>query len=193
VPESEIRHPEQQDLAPKGAVVAVSVDGRHRFSKTSQLSITLTSGHGVEGDAHYGPFVRHRYLARRNPKAPNLRQVHLIPSELFDALRTSRFEVRPGDLGENIATVGLDLECLPLGTTLMLGATARLELTGLRTPCILIDRFKSGLQNRLQGGAAGPRFRAGVMAIVTEGGEVSPGDQIRAVVPAAPHLALPPL
>jgi len=119
VPESEIRHPELQDPAPNGAVVAVSVDGKHRFSKTSRLSITLRSGHGIEGDAHCGPFVRHRYLARRNPKASNLRQVHLIPSELFDALRTSGFEVRPGDLGANIATIGLDLECFPLGTLLM--------------------------------------------------------------------------
>jgi MOSC domain-containing protein YiiM len=192
VPESEIRHPEQ-DSVPNGAVVAVSIDGRHRFSKLSRLSITLTSGHGIEGDAHYGAFARHRYLARRNPKAPNLRQVHLIPSELFDALQTSGFEVRPGDLGENIATVGLDLECLPLGTLLRLGASATLELTGLRTPCVLIDRFKSGLKNRLQGGPAGPRFKAGVMAIVTEGGEVSPGDRIRAVLPAPPHLDLPPL
>jgi MOSC domain-containing protein YiiM len=32
-----------------------------------------------------------------------------------------------------------------------------------------------------------------VMAIVTEGGEVSPGDRIRAVLPAPPHLDLPPL
>jgi hypothetical protein len=94
VPESEIRHPEQ-DSVPNGAVVAVSIDGRHRFSKLSRLSITLTSGHGIEGDAHYGAFARHRYLARRNPKAPNLRQVHLLPSQLFDALRTSGFEVRP--------------------------------------------------------------------------------------------------
>jgi MOSC domain-containing protein YiiM len=160
VPESKIRHPEQQDPFPEGAVVAVSVDGKHRFSKTSRLSITLTSGHGIEGDAHYGPIVRHRYLARRNPTAPNLRQVHLIPSELFDALRSPGLEVRPGDLGENVTTVGLDLECLPLGTVLVLGASATLELTGLRTPCVLINRFKSGLKDCLQGGATGPRFRA---------------------------------
>ena len=174
-------------------MVTVSVDGKHRFSKTSRPSITLTSGHGIEGDAHYGLFVRHRCLARRDPRAPNLRQVHLIPSELFDVLRSSGFEVRPGDLGENIATIGLDLECFPLGAVLVHGASATLELTGLRTPCVLIDRFKSRLKDRLQGGAAGPRFRAGVMAIVTEGGQVRPGDRIRAVVPAPPHLALPPL
>lgn len=126
-------------------------------------------------------------------KAPNLRQVHLIPSDLFDALRSSGFAVNPGDLGENIATVGLDLESLPLGTILQLGASATLELTGLRTPCVLIDRFKSGLRKRLKGGAAGPRFRAGVMAIVIKGGVVSPGERIRTVLPAPPHRALPPL
>jgi MOSC domain-containing protein YiiM len=188
----ELRLPEKQNTAPKGAVFAVSVDGKHRFSKTPRPSIILTRGHGVEGDAHYGPFVRHRYLTRRNPKAPNLRQVHLLPSELFDALRTSGVELRPGDLGENIATVGLDLEGLPLGTLLRLGASVTLELTGLRTPCVLIDRFKSGLKDRLRG-RTGPRFRAGVMAIVTEGGEVSPRDRIRAVLPGPPHQSLPPL
>ncbi len=174
-------------------MVAVSIDGRHRFSKTSRLSITLTSGHGVEGDAHSGPFVQHRYLARRDPKAPNLRQVHLIPSELFGALRMSGFDVRSGDLGENITTIGLDLERLPLGTVLRLGASATLKLTGLRTPCVLIDRFQPGLKDRLQGRPQGPRFRSGVMAIVSEGGEVSPRDRIRAVLPPPPHLALPPL
>jgi MOSC domain-containing protein YiiM len=193
VSESKIRYSERQQRTPEGAVIAVSVDGKHRFSKTSRPSITLTSGQGIEGDAHYGPFVRHRYLARRDPKAPNLRQVHLIPSELFDALRTSGFEVHPGDLGENIATVGLDLECFPLGTVLVLGASATLELTGLRTPCVLIDRFKSGLRKLLEGGAAGPRFRAGVMAIVIKEGVVSPGERIRTILPAPPHRALPPL
>ena len=81
-------------------------------------------GLGVEGDAHAGPFVRHRHLARRRPKMPNLRQVHLIPSELFQALRADGYELRPGDLGENILTAGLDLEALPLGTILKLGAEA---------------------------------------------------------------------
>jgi hypothetical protein len=88
----------------RGSVVAVALDAKHRFSKTSRLSIILTAGHGVEGDAHYGRFVRHRYLAHRKPQAPNLRQVHLIPNELFNALRKSGYDVSPGDLGENITT-----------------------------------------------------------------------------------------
>lgn len=49
--------------------------------------------------------MRHRYLARHNPKARNLRQVHLISSELLGALWTCGFEVRPRDLGENITSL----------------------------------------------------------------------------------------
>jgi len=36
-------------------------------------------------------------------------------------------------------------------------------------------------------------FQAGVMAVVSEGGEISPGDPIRTVLPERPHLPLPPL
>lgn len=177
----------------RGSVVAVALDAKHRFSKTPRLSVILTAGYGLEGDAHYGQFVRHRYLARRKPRAPNLRQVHLIPSELFDALRNSGFDVSPGDLGENITTAGLDLETLPLNTQLRIGISANIRLTGLRTPCVLIDRFKSGLRGQLVAATPNLRFRAGVMAVVSEGGEVSPGDSIHAILPERPYLPLVPL
>jgi MOSC domain-containing protein YiiM len=177
----------------RGSVVAVALDAKHRFSKIPRLSIILTAGHGVKGDAHYGQFVRHRYLARRKPQAPNLRQVHLIPSELFDAVRKSGFDVSPGNLGENITTAGLDLETLPLNTQLRIGPSANIRLTGLRTPCVLIDRFRFGLKSRLLAETPNPPFRAGVMAVVSEGGEISPGDPIHAKLPDHPHQPLPPL
>jgi hypothetical protein len=53
------------------------------------------------------------------------------------------------------------------------------------------SRMARWSKNRLQGKPAGPRFKA--VMIVTEGGEVSPGDRIRAIVPSPPHLDLPPL
>jgi MOSC domain-containing protein YiiM len=116
-----------------------------------------------------------------------------MPSELFDALRNSGFDVSPGELGENITTAGLDLETLPLNTELRIGTSANIRLTGLRTPCILIDRFKSGLKGRLLDATLNPPFRAGVMAVVSKGGEISPGDPIRAILPDRPHLPLPAL
>lgn len=181
-------------LVLQGIVVSVSADRGHRFSKIPQRDILLVEGHGVEGDAHAGPFVRHRYLARRQPRLPNLRQVHLIPSELFGTLRRCGYEIGAGELGENITTVGLGLEEMPLGTRILLGPTASVELTGLRTPCVLIDRFRSGLKQHLLAFAkTGPAFRCGVMGVVRTGGRVAAGDVARVVLPSPPVRALPPI
>lgn len=126
----------------EGTVVAVAAHRGHHFSKAPQDRIVLVEGHGVEGDAHAGAFVRHRYLARRQPHLPNLRQVHLIPAELFASLSEAGFKVAEGDLGESITPTGLNLERMPLGTLIELRPTAVVELTGLRTPCVLIDASK---------------------------------------------------
>lgn len=181
-------------LVLQGIVLAVSADHGHRFSKMPQRDILLVEGHGVEGDAHAGPFVQHRYLARRQPRLPNLRQVHLIPSELFGTLRRCGYEIGPGQLGENITTAGLDLESLPLGTRILLGPTASVELTGLRTPCALIDRFRSGMkQHLLPSAVTAPAFRCGVMGVVKTGGRVAAGDVAQVILPNPPHRALPPI
>ena len=47
--------------------------------------------------------------------------------------------------GENITTRGIPLLELPAGTRLKLGPSAVVEITGLRNPCVQIDRFQSGL------------------------------------------------
>ena len=86
-------------LAPvTGRVVGLAIAALHRFSKSARESLVLLEGLGIEGDVHAGAFVRHRYLARRQPRMPNLRQVHLIPSELFEALRPDGYDLRAGDL-----------------------------------------------------------------------------------------------
>lgn len=148
-----------------GRVVGLAGERLHRFSKSARESLVLLKGLGAGGDVHAGPFVRHRYLARLQPKMANLRQVHLIPSELFEALRVDGYALRAGDLGENILTAGLDLEALPLGTILKLGAQATIELTGLRTPCVLIDRSSPDLRPRCSSNSpAVPGFGAGSWA-----------------------------
>ena len=178
----------------EGIVVAVSADRNHNFSKQRRGAIVLVQGHGVEGDAHAGPFVQHRYLARRQPRLPNLRQVHLIPNELFEFLRTIGYDVSPGELGENIATAGLELERLPLGTILRLGASAAVALTGLRTPCVLIDRHRAGLRRQvIWPDKSEPRFRGGVLGVVEAGGRVAAGDPARVLLPDEPRMPLPPL
>jgi MOSC domain len=179
---------------PTGRVAGLASDRKHRFSKRAQRSLNFREGLGSEDDAHAGRFVRHRFLARYRPTMLNMRQVHLIPAELLDTLRREGHELGPGDLGENVLTVGLDLEIMPLGTTLRLGSAATVELTGLRTPCVLIDRFRSGLkQQMIIEQPARPKFRCGVMAIVRSSGTVTIGDTIIIEFPAEPFKVLPAL
>jgi MOSC domain-containing protein YiiM len=186
------------DLKPTATLAAriagLASDGKHRFSKSRRESLVLLEGIGVEGDAHAGPFVRHRYLARRNPTMPNARQVHLIPFELLVTLRAEDCVLGPGDLGENVLTAGLDLESLPLGTILKLGTGAAVELTGLRTPCVLIDRFRAGLKHKLIVTEANrPPYRCGVMGVVSSGGRISVGERIETRFPPKPWRPLPTL
>lgn len=178
-----------------GFVVAISASPSHTFSKPNRERARLLTGLGVAGDAHAGATVQHRSRVRRDPSQPNLRQVHLIHQELLDELRAAGFTVNPGDMGENITTRGIDLLGLPTGARLRLGATAIIEITGLRNPCYQLDDFQPGLMaavlDRDEHGAL--IRKAGVMAIVVADGEVRPGDPIAVDLPDAPHRPLTPV
>jgi MOSC domain-containing protein YiiM len=180
------------ELSPR--ILAVSLRRGHHFSKRPQLAIRLLKGLGVEGDGHMGATVQHRYDRRRDPTKPNLRQVHLISRELLDELRGKGFELQPGDLGENITTADIDLLALPTATRLQLGESAVIELTGLREPCVLMDRFQQGLKAATEDRDADGTVicKAGVMAIVIVDGDVRPGDAIAVALPAgAPRPLVP--
>jgi MOSC domain-containing protein YiiM len=178
-----------------GTVLAVSLHTAHRFSKTPALSIRLLRGLGVAGDAHMGETVKHRSRVRKDPTQRNLRQVHLMHAELFDELRARGFALRPGDLGENVTTSGIDLLALPARTRLHLGATAVIEVTGLRNPCSQMDGFQQGLMAATLGKDAGGNLirKAGIMSIVLADGDVRPGDAIGIELPTTPHRSLQPV
>jgi MOSC domain-containing protein YiiM len=179
----------------QGSVIAVSRNARHRFSKPVCERITLVAGHGVEGDAHMGVTVKHRSRVRRDPTQPNLRQVHLIHAELIDALQVEGFAVSPGAMGENITTRGIDLLGLPRGARLHIGTDAVIEVTGLRNPCIQLDKFQPGLMQATLGrDDAGNLIRkAGIMAVVRAGGTVRADDLVRVVLPDGPLRVLEPV
>jgi len=176
-------------------IIAVSLGHDHHFSKTNALCIRLVEGLGVDGDAHAGVTVKHRSRVRRDPTQPNLRQVHLVHRELFDELRGKGYEIAPGDIGENVTTSGIDLLALPRGTRLRLGASAVVEVTGLRNPCIQLNTFRDGLMDATLDKDAGGNLirKAGVMSIVIAGGEVRAGDAIGVELPPGPHEALAPV
>jgi MOSC domain-containing protein YiiM len=178
-----------------GVVTAVSSSATHTMSKPTRESIRLLAGLGVEGDAHLGETVKHRSRVARHPARRNLRQVHLIHAELHDELRAAGFELATGQMGENITTRGVDLLALPTGARVHLGATAVVEVTGLRNPCSQLDRIKPGLMAATLGRDQRGNLvrKAGVMGIVRAGGEVRPGDPIRVELPPEPHRSLEPV
>jgi MOSC domain-containing protein YiiM len=177
------------------SVIAISRSPTHSFSKGNVESIRLLTGLGIEGDAHAGETVKHRSRVKADPTQANLRQVHLIHAELFDELSAKGFSVAPGEMGENITTRGIDLLSLPVGTRLHIGASALVEVTGLRNPCVQIDRFQKGLMKAvLDRDTEGNLVRkSGVMGIVLAGGEVCVGDAISITLPAEPHRPLAPV
>ncbi|KPI37996.1 uncharacterized protein AB675_3070 [Cyphellophora attinorum] len=153
-----------------GLVVSVHQSPNHAFTKTPLRSITLVAGLGVQGDAHVGATVQHRSRLHIRPAPPNLRQVHLLHAEILEEVN-----VKPGELGENITTRGLDLLALPHNVDdheklesatrlpespppqspddkapLDLCETSKeapcVRVTGLRNPCAQINTFRPGLQ-----------------------------------------------
>ncbi len=176
-------------------VVAVSRTPSHTVSKKNEDVITLIENHGVDGDVHAGEFDKHQSHAARDPKIPNLRQVHLIHGEFHDELNGSGFTVSPGQMGENITTRGVDLLSLPAGTHLHLGENAVIKLTGLRNPCSQLNGIQKGLMNAtLEKKDDGTLIRkAGVMSVVVSGGDVKAGDEIRVELPAEPHQLMEPV
>ena len=178
-----------------GSVEAVHRSPGHTLTKPGQLTIRLVAGLGVEGDAHAGVTVQHLSRLGRRPVPPNLRQVHLIQGELHDELRAHGFAVGPGVMGENVTTRSIDLLALPTQTRLHLGPEAIVEITGLRNPCIQLNRIQPGLmQAVLDRDETGALIRkAGVMGIVVQGGDIQPGDPIRVELPPEPRRPLEPV
>ena len=76
-----------------------------------------------------------------------------------------------------------------------IGASAVIELTGLRNPCNQLNTFQAGLMDAVidRDDAGNLVRKAGVMGVVAAGGRVGPGDDIRIDLPAAPCRPLEPV
>ena len=77
-----------------GRIVSVNVADTKGVRKQPVESITLVVDHGVEGDAHAGPWHR---------------QVSLLAIESIEKMLAACPDVSPGDFGENMTTEGLVL------------------------------------------------------------------------------------
>lgn len=175
-----------------GKVIAVSLSDKHSIRKFNRSYINIIAGFGVEGDAHAGKKVKHRYIVKKDPERPNYRQVHLISLEIYRELQEKAFNIDPGEMGENITCSGIDIMELPTHTILKIGDEVELEVTGMREPCSLLNQIQGGLMKAtLDKSGEGELIRkAGIMTIALKGGIVTPDDPIQVIYPKKPHIKM---
>ena len=101
-------------------IVSIAVSKKKGTPKTPVEEAFLAKDHGLEGDAHAGPWHR---------------QVSLLASESIEQANAQGLDVGFGDFAENIATVGVDWKTLPIGTRARLGEKVVIEITQIGKEC----------------------------------------------------------
>jgi MOSC domain-containing protein YiiM len=162
----------------KGTVRSVCLKEEPGIPKIEMESIQLLKDLGVEGDYHAGKFVRHRYLAKKDPEKENIRQVLMIDCLILSELADQGIVLEPGEMGENIILEGIDLMTLPIGTRLQIG-DALLELTEFRDPCKQLNfKHPEVLKSVVKKTDGEVEYNAGVFGKILKGGIVRPGDPV---------------
>lgn len=162
----------------RGLVVAVCKKAEPGLPKLEVNAVQLVEDFGIAGDYHAGQFVRHRYLAKKDPTRPNLRQVLLVDTSILAEIAGQDIHLKPGMLGENITLDGIAVMSLAIGTQLEVGQTL-LELTEVRNPCHQLNEIHPRLLKAVATKVDGQvRRNAGVMARILKGGWVRSGDPV---------------
>jgi MOSC domain-containing protein YiiM len=101
-------------------IVSISISKKKGTRKGQVEEASLIQGHGIEGDAHAGPWHR---------------QVSFLAAESIERAKKKGLDVTFGDFAENIATKGIDWKNMPVGTIVQLGDSAVVEITQIGKEC----------------------------------------------------------
>lgn len=140
-------------------IVSIAVSKKKGTRKSLVDEALLRQDHGLEGDAHAGPWHR---------------QVSFLASESIQKARARGLDVTFGDFAENIATEGIDWLEIPIGTKLRLGDTALVEVTQIGKVC----HNKCAIYY-MAGDCIMPK--EGIFARVLSEGKIRQGDKISLV------------
>lgn len=102
-----------------GTIVAACLSERKGTAKHAVPGVTLRAGHGVEGDAHAGPWHR---------------QVSMLDLAAIEGMRAAGLDLAFGAFGENLVVAGLDVTALGLGSEVQIG-DAQLVVTQIGKTC----------------------------------------------------------
>ena len=137
-------------------IVSIAVSKKKGTRKTCVDEALLIANHGIEGDAHAGPWHR---------------QLSFLAMESIEKARQQGQDVSFGDFAENIASEGIDWVKVPVGTRFQLGEDALIEITQIGKEC----HQKCAVFYQV-GDCIMPR--EGVFARVLRGGVIRRGDPI---------------
>jgi MOSC domain-containing protein YiiM len=138
-------------------IVTVAVSKKKGTRKKIVDEALLIQDHGIEGDAHAGPWHR---------------QVSFLAAESIEKVHNQGLDVTFGDFAENVATSGIEWLKIPVGTRIRLGDTALVEVTQVGKEC----HNKCAIYY-LAGDCIMPK--EGIFARVLRGGKIRPGDAIQ--------------
>ena len=139
----------------KGKIISVNVSDNKGEKKHNIERCLLREGHGLDSDAHAGPWHR---------------QVSLLATESIEKIRKMGLAVEPGDFAENLTTEGIDLPTLPIGTRLRVGEVL-MKVTQIGKECHARCAIFAAV-----GDCVMPR--EGIFTEVVAGGEVRVGDEV---------------
>lgn len=142
-------------------IISIAVSKKKGTRKVQVQQASIIKNHGIEGDAHAGPWHR---------------QVSFLAGESIETARNNGLEVTFGDFAENIATSGVDWKNLPVGTRVKLGESAEVEISQIGKECH--NRCAIYYQ---AGDCIMPK--EGVFARVIVGGKIRCGDTIEPLLP----------
>ena len=144
----------------QGVIRAVCVSEAKGTEKHPVASAHLTAHHGIDGDAHAGPWHR---------------QVSLLSYEKVEEFNRRGAQVTDGAFGENLLVSGIDFRTLPIGTVFETPHT-KLRLTQIGKEC----HSHCAIYHRV-GTCIMPH--EGVFAEVLEGGDITPGEIMKVILP----------
>ncbi|HWJ03172.1 MAG TPA: MOSC domain-containing protein [Verrucomicrobiae bacterium] len=139
-----------------GEIVAVCTSEKKGERKKNIGTGNLLVEHGLDGDAHAGPWHR---------------QVSLLALESIEKMRAAGLDVNPGDFAENLTTKGINLYTLPVGTKLSIGSEALGEVTQIGKEC----HTRCAIYYQA-GDCVMPK--EGIFVRIINGGKVSVGDKV---------------
>ncbi len=142
-----------------GRIIAVCTSAGKGERKKNINCGVMVPNHGLEGDAHAGPWHR---------------QVSLLAMESIAKMQAKGLQVGPGDFAENLTTENIDLVSLPVGTRLKIGPSVVGEVTQIGKKC----HSHCAIYEQA-GDCVMPR--EGIFISILQGGPVQVGDKLEVV------------